>query len=78
MVRATTLVGLLAHGLALVTAAPSSPNTSPAESSKLESRATVSGRWESLGGVLTSPPDVVSWGKDRLDVFGLGTDSAVW
>jgi hypothetical protein len=33
---------------------------------------------ESLGGVLTSPPKVVAWGPDRLDVFAVGTDSALW
>ena len=36
------------------------------------------GGWESLGGVLTSPPKVVTWGRDRLDVFAVGTDSALW
>ncbi len=75
MVRLAALAGLLAHGLTLVAGAPSSaPDTSP----NLESRATVPGRWESLGGVLTSKPSVVSWGPNRLDVFALGTDSAAW
>src|SRR5207245_1910881 len=36
------------------------------------------GGWESLGGILTSPPTAVTWGPNRLDVFGVGTDSAVW
>lgn len=70
MARLTTLLGFMAQGLTLVTAAPPLMN--------LESRATVPGQWESLGGVLTSPPSVVSWGNNRLDVFGLGTDSAAW
>jgi hypothetical protein len=34
--------------------------------------------WESLGGIIESPPTVVSWGPDRLDIFALGTDQAVW
>jgi hypothetical protein len=34
--------------------------------------------WESLGGVFNSAPAVVSWGRNRLDVFGLGTDDAVY
>ena len=34
--------------------------------------------WESLGGQIISGPAVCSWGPGRLDVFGLGTDSAVW
>jgi hypothetical protein len=36
------------------------------------------GGWESLGGVITSPPTAVSWGSDRLDLFANGTDSALW
>jgi hypothetical protein len=35
------------------------------------------GGWESLGGVATSEPTVVSWGKGRLDIFVLGTDHAL-
>jgi hypothetical protein len=69
MLSRTTLLGLLAGGLALVTAAPA-PN--------LEDRATTPGQWESLGGVLTSIPTVVSWGNNRLDAFGVGTDQACW
>jgi hypothetical protein len=34
--------------------------------------------WESLGGVLTSDPDAVSWGSGRIDVFVRGTDNALW
>jgi len=34
--------------------------------------------WESRGGLLTSPPAVVSWGPDRLDIFARGGDNAVW
>ena len=75
MVRLAALVGLLAHGLSFVAAAPSSP---PDTSPNLESRATVPGRWESLSGVLPSRPSVVSWASNRLDVFALGTDSAAW
>ncbi len=37
-----------------------------------------SDRWESLGGVITSGPDVCSWGEGRLDVFARGTDNALW
>jgi len=70
MVRFPTLLALLARGLTLAVAAPAEPS--------LSERATVPGRWESLGGTLTSPPSVVSWGNNRLDVFGLGTDSACW
>ena len=36
------------------------------------------GGWESLGGVLESPPRVVAWAADRLDIFVVGTDSALW
>jgi hypothetical protein len=36
------------------------------------------GGWESLGGTVVSPPATVSWGPDRLDVFALGTDHALW
>lgn len=34
--------------------------------------------WEDLGGVLLSAPTPVSWSADRLDIFVLGTDDAVW
>ena len=35
-------------------------------------------QWESLGGILTSEPTVSSWASGRLDVFGRGTDNALW
>jgi hypothetical protein len=34
--------------------------------------------WESLGGVLSSAPDVCSWAPGRLDLFARGTDEALW
>jgi hypothetical protein len=34
--------------------------------------------WEWLGGVLTSPPQAVAWGPNRLDIFAEGSDSALW
>jgi len=34
--------------------------------------------WQSLGGTLTSDPDVSSWATGRLDVFGRGSNSAIW
>lgn len=34
--------------------------------------------WESLGGIIESPPVAVSWGPDRLDIFALGTDQALY
>jgi hypothetical protein len=34
--------------------------------------------WESLGGIIESPPRVVSWAPNRLDAFAIGTDSALW
>jgi peptidoglycan hydrolase-like protein with peptidoglycan-binding domain len=34
--------------------------------------------WESLGGILTSDPDVSSWARGRLDTFVRGTDNALW
>ena len=34
--------------------------------------------WEALGGVFNSTPAVVSWGPDRLDIFGLGTDNVLY
>jgi Papain-like cysteine protease AvrRpt2/Repeat of unknown function (DUF346) len=36
------------------------------------------GGWESLGGVLLSPPPAVCWGPDRIDAFAVGTDNALW
>ena len=77
MVRLTAaLLGVLVRGVSLVSAAPSfSPDTSP---NSLEGRATTPGQWESLGGNLGSGPSSVSWGENRLDIFGIGTDSACW
>ena len=34
--------------------------------------------WEALGGKFTSPPTVVAWGPNRLDIFGLGTDRQMY
>lgn len=34
--------------------------------------------WESLGGIFTSDPAVASWSSDRLDVFGMGSDYALY
>ena len=34
--------------------------------------------WESLGGFLTSAPTAASCGPNRLDVFALGGDKALW
>src|SRR5687768_186962 len=34
--------------------------------------------WSSLGGVLTSRPDLASWIGGRLDVFARGVDRAAW
>ena len=34
--------------------------------------------WERRGGILIAPPQAVSWGPNRLDVFGIGTDSALY
>ena len=36
------------------------------------------GGWESLGGVLQSQPVAVSWGPNRIDVFAMGDDSALY
>jgi hypothetical protein len=77
MVRLTAaLLGVLVRGVSLVSAAPPfSPDTSP---NSLEARATTPGQWESLGGQLDSAPSSVSWGENRLDIFGMGTDQAGW
>jgi hypothetical protein len=56
----------------------SSPITSPAESKHLLLERVTPGQWESLGGVLSSPPSAVAWGPNRLDIFALGTDQALW
>ncbi len=34
--------------------------------------------WEGLGGVFDSPPAVASWGVNRLDIFGLGTNNEMY
>ena len=34
--------------------------------------------WNRLGGVLIAAVEAVSWGPNRLDVFGIGTDSALY
>ena len=31
--------------------------------------------WEPLGGIFNSPPAAVSWGPNRLDIFGLGVNN---
>ncbi len=36
------------------------------------------GSWESLGGTLESVPVVVSDSPNKIDVYALGTDSAMW
>jgi hypothetical protein len=46
------------------------------------------GGWESLGGVLESrlneprltlgAVDAIAWAANRLDIFAVGTDSALW
>ena len=36
------------------------------------------GRWEQLGALIFSQPNVVSWGPGRLDVFALGSSSSLW
>jgi hypothetical protein len=34
--------------------------------------------WEYLGGVFISSPDAASWASNRIDVFAVGEDSALW
>ena len=36
------------------------------------------GGWKSFGGVVTLVTEAVAWGPNRLDLFAIGTDSAVW
>src|SRR5207244_6107795 len=31
--------------------------------------------WDPLGGIFNSPPAAVSWGPNRLDIFGLGVNN---
>ena len=35
-------------------------------------------QWEDLGGILTSAPTVASWQSNRLDVFAIGQNRALW
>jgi len=34
--------------------------------------------WDGLGGILETEPVAASWAPNRLDVFTMGTDSALW
>ena len=34
--------------------------------------------WHSLGGIVLSAPEVAAWGPNRMDVFAVGTDHAMW
>jgi hypothetical protein len=34
--------------------------------------------WEALSGTFESSPTVASWGPNRLDLFGLGTDNSMY
>jgi len=36
------------------------------------------GEWQSTGGVLISPPTVVSWSENRIDLFALAGDHFIW
>ena len=36
------------------------------------------GAWESLSGQFTASPAAVSWADGRIDVFGRGSDNALW
>ncbi len=36
------------------------------------------GTWQSIGGQIVGAPAVASWGPNRLDVFGRGTDNHLW
>ncbi|MBV8177055.1 MAG: hypothetical protein JO151_21165, partial [Verrucomicrobia bacterium] len=36
------------------------------------------GGWQSLGGTFVSPPAAVSWGPNRLDVFGIGDNNRMF
>jgi hypothetical protein len=35
-------------------------------------------QWEALGGVFNSMPAVTSWGPNRIDIFGLGSNNAMF
>jgi hypothetical protein len=34
--------------------------------------------WQSLGGIVLSAPEAVTWGPNRLDIFAVGTDHAMY
>jgi nucleoside phosphorylase len=55
----------------------SSPATAPADSQHPLLKVAQPGRWESLDGNLQSPPSAVSWGRNRIDIFGVGIDSTI-
>jgi len=78
MVHLFHLVALSA-GL-LATAHPAVDGTPPraADMSPIESRGTVAGRWESLGGTISTRATAVSWAKNRIDAFARGMDSAMY
>ena len=80
--RSKYLLGILIHAAFLVVAAPSLLTSTDTNASNHDAtpdkRGTSPNRWESLGGMITSPPTAVSWGTNRLDVFGIGTDGATW
>jgi hypothetical protein len=61
-IRATVIVSLL-----ITIATIGGPDTARAQR----------GGWESLGGILTSEIDCVSWGSNRIDCFVRGTDNAM-
>ena len=54
------------------------PYTSPVESGNPLLARNSPNNWESLGGNLILQPAAVSWGPNRLDIFTVGTDSALW
>lgn len=75
----------LSAGL-LATAHPDMDGTPPraadmsprSDMSPIEARGTVPGRWESLSGVISTRATAVSWGKNRIDTFARGMDSAMY
>jgi hypothetical protein len=79
MVRLVPLLTAFFHCTTVALGAPSTSNSYiPASGQHAFVNTAVAGNWESLGGVLTSPLGAVSWGPNRIDVFGAGTDSALW
>ena len=36
------------------------------------------GGWNDLGGIVTSAPAAIAWNRDRIDVFGVGLDAAMY